>query len=177
MAFLVLTVVGPDRPGLVSTLSATVAGRGGSWLDSEMAQLAGQFAGILLVSVPDADVAALAADLRALEGGELHLTVQPAARDEGPAARRALQLDLVCQDRPGIVRDLTRALAEQGVNIEELATAVRSAAFSGEQVFEASAVLRVPEAMAVDALRAVLDRLGDDLMADISVEEAPVSGG
>ena len=176
MALLVLTLVGPDRPGLVSTLSATVAGCGGSWLDSEMARLAGQFAGLVLVSVPDANADALAAQLRALEGGELHLTVQPAIPDEPERPHRALRIELVGQDRPGIVRDLAGVLAEQGVNIDDLATSVTSAAFSAEQVFTASASLRVPEAVDAGALKAALERLGDALMVDIAVDEvaAPV---
>ena len=172
MALLVLTLVGPDRPGLVSTLSAMVAGRGGSWLDSEMARLAGQFAGILLVSVPDASVDPLTAELRGLEGGELHLTVQPAAAEGVPQPNRMLHLELVGQDRPGIVRDLARVLAEQGVNIEDLTTSVTSGAFTGEQVFTASASLRVPEEVETDALKATLERLGDDLMVDMRVDEA-----
>ena len=176
MALLVLTLVGPDRPGLVSTLSATVAGCGGSWLDSEMARLAGQFAGILLVSVPDANADALAAELRGLEGGELHLTVQPAAApDDLGQPHRALRIELIGQDRPGIVRDLARILAEQGVNIEDLATSVTSGAFSAEQVFTAHAHLRVPETVETEALKAVLEHLGGDLMVDITVDEVAVT--
>ena len=172
MALLVLTLVGPDRPGLVSTLSATVAGCGGSWLESEMARLAGQFAGILLVSVPDANAGALATELRSLEGGDLHVTVQPAGTNGVPQPHRALRIELVGQDRPGIVRDLARVLAEQRVNIEDLTTSVTSGAFTGEQVFTASACLRVPEEVETETLKSTLERLGDDLMVDIRVDEA-----
>ena len=55
MASLILTIVGPDRPGLVRALSEAVAARGGSWLESRMARLAGQFAGIVLVEAPEVD--------------------------------------------------------------------------------------------------------------------------
>ena len=53
MASLILTVVGPDRPGLVRAIAEAVAARGGSWLESRMARLAGQFAGIVLVEAPE----------------------------------------------------------------------------------------------------------------------------
>ena len=39
---IVMTVLATDRPGLVSTLSETIASRGGSWQESRMARLAGR---------------------------------------------------------------------------------------------------------------------------------------
>ena len=72
MASLILTVVGPDRPGLVRALAEAVAARSGSWLESRMARLAGQFAGIVLLEAPDS----LLDDLRALESQGLRITVQ-----------------------------------------------------------------------------------------------------
>ncbi len=48
MADLVLTLIGPDRPGLVEAVAEPIAAHGGNWLESRMAHLAGQFAGIVL---------------------------------------------------------------------------------------------------------------------------------
>jgi glycine cleavage system regulatory protein len=67
MATLVLTVIGDDRSGLVSALSGVIADHGGSWERSQMARLAGKFAGIVVVSVPDAGADALIRDLGPLE--------------------------------------------------------------------------------------------------------------
>lgn len=175
MTLLVLTLVGPDKPGLVSSLSESVARHGGSWLESEMARLAGQFAGILLVSVPDAAVEPLTTELQRLEGGEFRLAIQPAGATEDRQARTLLQLELIGQDRPGIVRDIARVLAERRVNIEELTTKVASGAFSGEQMFQAVARLRVPDDVEPDALKSLLERLGDELMVTITVTD-PASG-
>lgn len=173
MASLILTVVGPDRPGLVRALSEAVAARGGSWLESRMARLAGQFAGIVLVEAPES----LQDDLRALEGQGLRIVVQGgAAAGAGmPEAEPQLVLDVVGNDRPGIVRDVTRVLAESGVNIEELTTGVASASFSGETLFRATALLRAPDAAAVDAMRTGLEQLGNELMVDI--QPAPEGQG
>ena len=99
MAFLILTVIGPDRPGLVNALAAAVAGRGGSWLESRMARLAGQFAGIVRVEA----AAGLEDDLHALENQGLRIVVQPAAAEPVAAGER-LTLEVVGNDRPGIVR-------------------------------------------------------------------------
>jgi glycine cleavage system regulatory protein len=175
MASLILTVIGADRPGLVRTLAETVAAHGGSWLESRMARLGGQFAGIVLVEAPDS----LLADLRALEGQGLRIVIQPGSDGTAtvPALLPRLALEVVGNDRPGIVRDITQILAGCGVNIEELATGVASASFSGETLFRVTALLRAPSLEAVDAVRAGLEDLGNELMVDIQAapDSAPTS--
>jgi glycine cleavage system regulatory protein len=164
MASLILTVIGPDRPGLVRALAGAVAARGGSWLESRMARLAGQFAGIVLVEAPDS----LADDLHALESEGLRITVQSATTGAAtPSASPRLALEVVGNDRPGIVRDISQVLAASLVNIEELATNVVSGSFSGETLFRVTAFLRAPDVAAVDAVRAGLEQLGNELMVDI----------
>src|SRR5262245_26720403 len=140
---LVLTVLGADRPGLVQSLARVVAEHGGNWVESRMAHLAGQFAGILRVEV-DADQAeALAQALRALATTGLESIVHPDVTVT-PADRTPLvKLDLVGQDRPGIVREISRVLVAQGVNVEELHTECVAAAESGQSLFRATARLRL----------------------------------
>jgi glycine cleavage system regulatory protein len=164
MASLILTVIGRDRPGLVRALSAAVAARGGSWLESRMVRLAGQFAGVVLVDAPDA----LVDDLHGLESEGLRIVVQ--SGEAVTVIGQRLSLDIVGNDRPGIVRDVTQVLAACGVNIEELTTDVASGSFSGEPLFRATAVLRVPGA-AADAMRAGLEALGNEFMVDIRAME------
>ncbi len=169
MASLILTVIGPDRPGLVRALSETVAKTGGSWLESRMARLAGQFAGIVLVEAPET----LLDDLRALESQGLRIVVQSGAAGLAVAAEPRLMLEVVGNDRPGIVRDIAQIIAESGVNIEELTTGVSSGSFSGETLFKVTALLRAPDAAAVDAVRGGLEQLGNELMVDIHPVAAP----
>ena len=169
MAALVLTVIGDDRPGLVSSLAAAVAERGGSWQHSEMARLAGKFAGIVLVDVPGEQIEELRAALDGL-GARDGLTVTMTAvegADAGPA--RVLTLHLMGQDRPGIVQQVSAALAEHGVSIEELHTNTREAPMSGGMLFEARAVLRVPDGVAADALRPGLEDIAQELMVDLDL--------
>ena len=73
---LVMTVIGPDRPGLVETLADSVKRCGGNWLESRMAHLAGEFAGILRVEVPTEAVDGLLAEFSNLKQQGLHITVQ-----------------------------------------------------------------------------------------------------
>jgi glycine cleavage system regulatory protein len=162
MASLVLTVIGPDRPGLVRALATAVAAHGGSWLESRMARLAGQFAGIVLVEAPDSLLDAL----RALESEGLRIVARGAMAPPAVTGERLI-LEVVGNDRPGIVRDVTQVLAECGVNIEELTTDTASASFSGETMFKVVATLRAPSSQAVDAAKAGLERLGNELMVDV----------
>src|SRR5258705_9044292 len=115
---LILTLIGPDRPGLVRAVSGEVLRFGANWADSLMANLAGQFAGIVHLQVPAANAEALMAALRALESADLRITVAKGAKKAG-AAERHILLDLVGQDRPGIIRGISNELALRGARIEK----------------------------------------------------------
>jgi glycine cleavage system regulatory protein len=167
---LVLSVLGPDRPGLVSELSALVAAHGGNWLESRMVQLAGQFAGAALVMVPDEQVASLTAALHGLGAAGLRVTASPAAPPAPRDGGRRLKLGIVGQDRPGILRDVTVVLARQGVTIDELSTEVASGSFSGETLFRASCRVLAPAALSDAALRAALEHLANELIVDIEAD-------
>lgn len=138
-----------------------------------MARLAGRFAGVLLVAVDEAKAAALTQALKGLASAGLNVVVERSS-DTGAAAEaetRPLVLDLVGHDRPGIVRDISAALAQRGVNVTELHTRVSSAAMSGELLFHASAQLVSPVGLKLVELRQALERIADDLMVEISIDE------
>lgn len=169
MSDLVITLLGPDRPGLVQALAAPIAAHGGNWLESRMAHLAGKFAGVLRIEVPEARVASLTAALAALEGEGLRLVVETGPGAPAVPERLLMAVDLVGTDRPGIVRDLSRALAEGGVNIEELTTDRVFAPMSGELLFRARARVRVPAGADRGALRARLEQVAGDLMVELEL--------
>lgn len=172
---LVLTLLGPDRPGLVEALAALIARHGGNWLESRMASLAGEFAGILRVEVDDAAAPALEAALRSFQNAPgLALLVKEGRRPEIREGR-LLALELVGQDRPGIVREVSQALAAQGVNVEELETECTSAPMTGETLFRARALLRLPPEAAEDDLQARLESIAEDLVVDLTLEPAQES--
>lgn len=170
---LVLTVIGPDRTGLVEALAERVAAAGGNWEASHMTRLAGQFAGLLLVSVERERTDELVASLTALDSRGLHVVSRTAEAVAAPRGRR-MQLTLTGNDRPGIVRDVARLINAQGVNIEELESEVQSAPMSGDAMFVARAVLQIPVQLALTELRRALESLGGELMVDLSdADEAP----
>src|SRR5271165_2134267 len=150
MAPLVLTFVGDDRPGLVNAISEKIAACGASWLESRSAQLAGKFAGILLVSVAEDMLAQLETSLRGLESSGLHITIERGAPVAPERRLRLIRLDVLGHERPGIVRDVTQALNGLGVNIEEFASGLESEPFTGVQMFRATARLRAPEGLAAE---------------------------
>ena len=170
MATFILTVLGDDRPGLVSALSAPVSAHGGSWERSELARLAGKFAGIAVVSVPDAAASALTADLDALADQGLQVLVERSG-DEPEPTSVTVTLDLLGADHPGIVAEISTILAARDVNIEELSTDVRDAPMSGGSLFEAHAVLSAPPSLSTDELRATLEELADELMVEIRLTD------
>ncbi len=108
MATFIFTVVGDDRPGLVSALSAPINAHGASWERSQMSRLAGKFAGIVLVTVADERFDALVADLTALSAQGLQVALE---RTDEPVERESqrLHLELLGADHPGIVTPAARA--------------------------------------------------------------------
>lgn len=171
MTDLVLTLLGPDRPGIVEAVAAPIAAHGGSWLESRMARLAGKFAGILRIEVPAASVAALVSDLGRLEERGLRVIVEPSGPPAPEPPRRPMDLDLVGLDRPGIVREISHALVAHGVNIEELVTDRTTAPMSAEPLFRARARVQLLEGTDLGALRASLERLAGDLMVEVVLVE------
>ncbi|PWB40111.1 MAG: glycine cleavage system protein R [Rhodocyclales bacterium] len=166
--FLVLTVIGDDRPGLVGELSAAIAAHQGNWLESSMSHLSGKFAGIVKVAVPVAQAGALQAALGSLAA--LKVTAESSAEKSVPAGRR-LKLALVGHDRIGIVREVSQVLAKHAVNVEKLETHTASAPMSAETLFHAQAELFAGADLDARVLKAELERLSDDLMVDITLDE------
>ena len=167
---LVLTVIGDDKPGLVEQLSDLVLAAGANWEESRMARLSGKFAGLLRVSVDAERADALAATLTALDAGGLTVVIERSV-DAEPGAFLTCSLDLVGNDQPGIIRDISRVLARHRVNIEELETEVTSAPMSGDALFRARARLRMPSTMTVDDLRGIVEALAGDLMVEVILQE------
>jgi len=168
-ATLVLTVIGPDRPGLVETLSKTIADHDASWLESRMARLAGKFAGVLRIDAPNEQCQPLSDALNKLRDAGLNIAVESSEGPIEPAQNQPLILNLIGHDRPGIVRDVSRALAQRGVNVVEFHTHVVSAAMTGDPLFKATAELLAPTETNLDELRDALDTLASELDLDLTL--------
>ena len=163
---LVLTLIGKDRPGLVDALASVVADHGGNWLDSRMCHLGGEFAGILRIEAPTDRLRELTSALEKLDALGLRIVVRP-DHASADAAKSSATIEVVGQDRPGIVKEISRALAAHGVNVEELHTERSSAPMSGEMLFQATIEVLVPAGCDTEALRKGLEKIAADLMVEI----------
>lgn len=165
---LVLTVIGQDKPGLVESLAEVVAHNSGNWLESSMSQLAGKFAGILRVSVDDADAENL---ISALDGisDQLKIVIERVDGEIEVESSKMIELSLVGNDRPGIVREISHALSGLSVNVEELSTECEPAPMSSGDLFKAYAKLKTPSGLEPEVLQQELEAIADDLMVEINL--------
>jgi len=167
MTQLVLTVVGDDRAGLVSALAQRVTDAGGNWEQSELAELAGAFAGIVLVSVPDERVAELTASLQALDG-MLKVAVHHGGAPVVPPAQ-TLVFTVLGNDRPGIVSEVTGAIAAHALSIDAFRSRTLDAAMAGGTLFEATASVRLPDGVDAAEITTALEALAGEIQVDLTV--------
>jgi glycine cleavage system regulatory protein len=165
---LVLTVVGDDRAGLVTALAEVVSAHGGNWEHSQLAELAGTFAGIVVVSVPDDRVAALRESLDLLDG-LLKVTVHAGTAAPVPEDRDRLTFGVLGNDHPGIVRDISAVLSRHLISIDDFSSETRDAPMAGGRLFDARVVARVPRDADLSAIRADLEELAAEIMVEISL--------
>lgn len=163
---LVITLVGRDRPGIVEGLAQTVVEHQGTWEESRMANLGGQFAGILRVRVEEQNLPALSEALQALE--DLQVSLAPAEDIE--AVEKLYSLSLLGQDRPGIVHRISAELARAGASVDDMETELLEASMSGEKLFKARIALRLPQGISADTLREQLETIADELIVDLELD-------
>lgn len=163
----VLNIHTHDRPGIMSRISNVIKEAGGNWLESRMARLAGQFAGIVRVEAEAETLPVLKSALAALSTEGIHVHVL----DEGDLSdypyTRCIKIDIFGNDRPGIVSQLTQAVSAAGANIEELNTSIESAAMAGHPVFHASGTVCLPDAVEDGTLITAIENLSDDLTVEV----------
>ncbi len=115
-----VTVVGEDRPGIVAALTQALFAQGAQLGEASMVRLGGNFTIMLMVNT-DASMSKLEealAQLMQSMGLRLHL-------DQIKAHLHAhlepnVQVSVFGADRPGIVAEVTGALAQAGFNILDL---------------------------------------------------------
>ena len=166
---LVMTIIGPDSTGLVESVARAVAEHGGNWLESRMCRLGGEFAGILRIEIPAEKKSPLLAALQKIPGLQRRGAPDPKPAPATPG--KQTKLEIVGSDRPGIVREITSALARANVNVEEFSSEIVSAPMSGETLFKASARLQLPENCDLAALKKDLEKIAADLLVDVSFAE------
>lgn len=166
----IITFIGDDRPGLVEALSTAIENNRGNWHESRLSQLGGKFAGLVLISLPADDGAALERDLKALSSSGLSVRVTPASGAAAPSSGKSVTLTVLGPDRLGIVKEISHALALRDINVVEMDTQVDSAAMSGEALFRARIDALVPEHTDMDDLSDSLEEIANHMTLDIDLD-------
>lgn len=153
-----VAVVGRDRPGIAAALAQALLAANANIEDSRMSILGGQFAVMMLVTVPEgADIARLRGDLDGVrEGLGLDSATLSEVEDASASARPEPThvLTVYGADHPGIVASVCDALAARAVNIDDLATRVVGAA--EQPVYTMICELTLPDGLAPDDLSGAL---------------------
>jgi len=166
----VITFIGDDRPGLVEQVSSVIENNRGSWHESRLSQLGGKFAGLVLVTLPSDSGAALEAELKALTASGLSIRVTPTSASSSSTECREITLSVIGPDRLGIVREISRALAERSINVVDMDSQVSSAAMSAEMLFEARIDALIPVATDMDDLHDTLEEISNHMTLEIELD-------
>ena len=161
---LILTVMAEDRPGIAERLAREIEANQGNWLESRMATMAGKFAGIIRVDVKAESADALTSALSALSKEGLNVQIE--AGETADAELNRFCFEVVGNDRPGIVREVTNALASVGANVIDLNTVIEPASMSGGELFKATIEITLTPEQQMDTVVQALERLSPDLMVD-----------
>jgi glycine cleavage system regulatory protein len=162
----ILTLIGEDKPGLVQKLAEVVKEHNGNWEESRLANLRGKFSGIVLVSLPRDHSEKFEQDIDQLSAQGLSIRAHQTTLSERPRIKTRM-LEVVANDRPNILREVTSALSKLGVNVEELSTNCEPAPMSNELLFRARAQISIPQGVNEEQVAEALEELADDLMVEL----------
>lgn len=164
MNHIVISCIGPDKTGIVDTLSKIIREFEGNWQVSSLHHLSGFFAGVIEVAVDESKTQALISALKNIDG--LNCQVELAALTSEKVSSN-LVLELTANDRAGIVQEISSVIHHQGGNLIKLVSSQASAAHTGQLMFKAKAQIAMNETD-VDDLVSALEHIADDLMVDIT---------
>jgi glycine cleavage system regulatory protein len=171
MIELVLTIIGRDRAGVVASLADVVRFHDGNWKRSEMAEIAGTFAGVVVVEVGDDRVDELLTNLLVLRDQGLHVTAQQVEEPVVAPDADEVRLRLTGDDRPGVVHEISTAISDAGISISRLGTVTDLPGEDGGKRFEITIQLAVPVGTDIDALLDSIMRAADTLGIALDVED------
>jgi glycine cleavage system transcriptional repressor len=169
---IVFTLTGPDRIGIVETVTKMLLDHGGNVESSRMARLGGEFAMLVLVSLPSNSLAGLETGVGKLTAQGYTITTSKTEPGyvETPPGWLSFQIEVEGADHEGIVHEVARYLSERGINIESMETGVTPAPLSGTPLFTMTALVAVPPDLGQE-WQAALQQAGDQLNVEITVSQ------
>lgn len=169
MIELVLTIIGRDRAGVVAELADVVRFHDANWKRSELAEISGTFAGVVIVDVDDDRADELLTNLLILRHQGLHITAEQIEEiNEAPDAQE-VRLRFTGDDRPGIVHEISTTLSKFGVSISRLGSAIDTSGVGNQ--FEITTQLVLPPEVDLDAVLEAINTLTDDIGIALHIED------
>ena len=170
MIELVLTIIGRDRAGVVAELADVVRFHDANWKRSELAEISGTFAGVVIVDVDDDRVDELLTNLLILRQQGLHITAEQIEEIVDAPDAQDMRLRFTGEDRPGILHEISTTLSGFDISISRLVTEQEPSADGGHH-FEITAQLVVPLSVDLDAVIEALEHVTDNLGIALHVED------
>lgn len=163
---LIFTLVGKDKPGLIDSLAKQVRKLDGNWLGSNFSHMAGHFAGFVQVDLPQENHQILIDTL----AKHPDLTIHPISAEVPNKHQLELaDIEIMGNDKAGIVNELTTVLNQFNINIVKFETSCESAPNWGSLLFKAHAKIEIPAEFDTDPLRDALEGIANDLIVDIEL--------
>jgi glycine cleavage system regulatory protein len=158
-----VSIMGPERFGLLKLLAKETHALGGRWLNSKTSHLGGQFVGLLKVDVPDENAEALQSIFTKLDGYVVIIN-KVAECDSGIT----LNVSYDASDRPGLVSDITHLLTDQGIKIEHMESHRVGVIELGSNMFTAQMKLTLPHNMEPSLVKKELELLDGDGVVNLT---------
>lgn len=165
---LIFTLVGQDKPGLISNLAKTVYGMGGNWLGSNFSHMAGHFAGFVQIDLPLDKHQTLITLL--LQHPDLKIHLLSGVVEEPNEPQQKVQIEITGNDKTGIVQELTQILNQFNLNIVKFDSCLETAPNWGGSLFKAKALISIAADFDLEKLQESLESIANDLMVDIEFQ-------
>lgn len=168
--YLVVTAYGTDRPGIVESVTSVLLQCGGNVEESRMVRLGGEFAAIILISLPVSQMAQIRSHLDELKSRGLQITIKETTADSETYRDFLLyRVTVEGADHEGIIHGISHYLSERGINIGELESSVVNAPMSGDPLFSMRARVQVPPTLSAKELKEELLEIGANYGVDIEI--------
>ena len=167
----ILTLTGPDRIGIVQEVTGLLLELGGNVETSRMARLGGEFAVLMLVSMPTSRSEGLEEVLERLADRGYKSTITPAGRTYAEAylGWQPYRIEVEGADHEGIIHEVAQYLSTRGINIESIESEATPASTSGVPLFSMTALVVVPPHLTGQGWEVGLEEIGGRMNLDVEV--------
>ncbi len=157
----IISVIGPDLPGILKQLTEVTHDRGGRWMNSKISNMDGRFMALIKIDVPREEQNGLQSALQQLE--EVEVTIHPLSPPpRHGTVNAAFRID--AQDQPGLLNDISQLMASHSINIEQLESHRLGVSDTGQNLFTAKLQVTLPTELDPASLARELEALNDHIV-------------